>query len=269
MILPSGFSTTDYSQSANARGWGAGWQTCEAINAGRMKPVTLARSGAEIAGGMHATVAPLAEACFNAIEARGYLLHPGWCWGAECRQISGTNRASNHSWGLAADLNAPTNPYTSTGEHDIPDWAYDLLRSYGWGLGADYTGKKDYMHVEWMGTPSDAVTMLALAAKNGITNLQEFTPKIDTEDDEEMARMKLAVAVDSPTGALFAYSPGRFFHVSDPDHLKLGQKAGLFPDLAEVVQTDRVGLDRLRDMCVRGNLVDDNQDGIPSGIAHP
>jgi hypothetical protein len=107
-----------------------------------MKPVTLARSGAEIAGGMHAAVAPLAEVCFNAIKARGYLLHPGSCWGAECRQISATNRASNHSWGLAADLNAPTNPYTSTGEHDIPDWAYDLLRAYGWGLGADYNGKK-------------------------------------------------------------------------------------------------------------------------------
>ncbi len=69
MILPSGFSTTDYSQSANARGWGAGWQTCEAINAGRMQQVTLAKSGTVIAGGMHATVAPLAEACFNAIEA--------------------------------------------------------------------------------------------------------------------------------------------------------------------------------------------------------
>jgi hypothetical protein len=171
MILPSGFSTTDHSQSANARGWGAGWRTCEAINAGRMKPVTLARSGAEIAGRMHA-VATLAEVCLNAIEARGYLLHLGWWWGAECRQIAGTSHASNHSWGLAPDLNAPTNPYTSTGEHDIPDWGYDLLRSYGWGLGAIYNGKKDYMHMEWMGTPSDAVTMLSLAIKNGLTSSQ-------------------------------------------------------------------------------------------------
>jgi len=80
--------------------------------------------------------------------------------------------------------------------------------------------------------------------------------------------MKLAVADDSPTGAVFAYVPGRFFHVSDPDHLALGQKAGLFPS-DEILHTDRVGLDRLRVMCVRGNLVDDNQDGTPSGIAHP
>jgi hypothetical protein len=84
-----------------------------------------------------------------------------------------------------------------------------------------------------------------------------------------MARMKLVVADDSPTGAVFAHAPGRFFHVASPDHLQLGQDAGLFPTVDQIVHTTRVGLDRLSDMCVRGNLVDDNQDGIPSGIAHP
>jgi hypothetical protein len=73
---------------------------------------------------------------------------------------------TGNSWGLAVDINAPNNPYTSSGVHDIPDWAYNLFRSYGFGCGADYSGKKDWMHVEAMGTPSDMAIMTTLARQN-------------------------------------------------------------------------------------------------------
>lgn len=166
MILPSGASTNDYSRLANSRGWGPGWPACGAINGGAIRQVTATRSGSSIAGGVHANIQQLVQLIIDEIERRGYLLHPGWNWGAECRAISGTNTPSNHSWGLAIDLNAPNNPYTSTGQHDIPDWAYAIWRSYGFGCGADYSGKKDWMHVEFMGTPSDAAAMTGLALRN-------------------------------------------------------------------------------------------------------
>jgi hypothetical protein len=134
--------------------------------AGNIVQVKLSRSGTSIAGGVHRGIAELFTLVGNEIERRGYMFHPGWCWGAECRAISGSNTPSNHSWGLAVDINAPNNPYTSSGQHDIPDWAYNLFRSYGFGCGADYSGKKDWMHVEAMGTPSDMAAMTALARRN-------------------------------------------------------------------------------------------------------
>lgn len=166
MILPSGLSTTNYSISAASKGWGAGWPNCSAINGGAMVKVKMTRSGAEFAGGVHRNIAELVGLICNEIERRGYRFVPGWCWGASCRAIAGTSRASNHSWGLAIDMNAPNNPYTSSGVHDIPDWAFSLFRSYGFGLGADYSGKQDWMHAEFQGNVSDAAAMTALARRN-------------------------------------------------------------------------------------------------------
>jgi hypothetical protein len=160
--LPSGYSTTDYSVSAASKGWSAGWPTCSAINGGAMKKLTLS-NGCVIAGGVHQNIWELSGLVLNEITRRGHPFHNGWCWGASCRAIAGTSRASNHSWGLAIDLDAPTNPYTTGTQHDIPDWAYALLRSYGFGLGADYSGRRDYMHAEFMGSVSDAAIMTALA----------------------------------------------------------------------------------------------------------
>lgn len=164
MILPSGFSTFDYSITAASKGWSSGWPQCGGM-AGNVVQVTAKRSGASIAGGVHRRIQVLAQTLIDQIEKQGYLLVPGWCWGAECRAISGTSTPSNHSWGLAMDLNAPNNPYTSSGQHDIPDWAYAIFRRYGFGLGADYSGRKDWMHTEFMGTPGDADIMTQLAVK--------------------------------------------------------------------------------------------------------
>lgn len=179
MILPSGISTSDYSRLANSKGWGSGWPACGGMS-GNIVQIRLTRSGTSIAGGVHRNIAELFLLIGNEIERRGYLFHPGWCWGAECRAISGSNTPSNHSWGLAVDINAPNNPYTSSGVHDIPDWAYALFRSYGFGCGADYSGKKDWMHVEALGTPSDMAIMTNLARKN----LGGGQPSPPTGDDE-------------------------------------------------------------------------------------
>lgn len=164
MILPSGWSTTDYSRLANSKGWGSGWPNCGGM-AGQLVGVAGPRSGATIQGGVHRRIQTLSQLLISESERRGYMLVKGWCWGAGCRAISGTSTPSNHSWGLAMDINAPTNPYTSSGQHDIPDWMFALFRRFGYGVGADYNGRKDWMHFEFMGTPGDADIMTALAVK--------------------------------------------------------------------------------------------------------
>lgn len=89
-----------------------------------------------------------------------------------CASVEGTHAftldnglMTSNSWGLAMDINAPTNPYTSSGQHDLPDWFFAMFRRYGFGVGADYSGRKDWMHVEWQGTPGDADIMTQLAAR--------------------------------------------------------------------------------------------------------
>lgn len=92
-------------------------------------------------------------------ERRGYNLVPGWCWGYACRKIRGSSSWSNHAWGLAVDLNAPTNPMTSTLKTDMPGWMPELWNSYGFRWGGDYAGRKDAMHYEFLGTPTEALEM--------------------------------------------------------------------------------------------------------------
>lgn len=164
MLLPSGLSTTNYAVRASSKGWGKGWtlgaDNCDAVYD---CVVVETANGARIS--MRTGIAELVDILLEEIERRGYYAVKGWCWGYSCRAIAGTSTPSNHSWGLALDLNAPTNPYTYTGQHDIPDYVFALFRAYGFGVGADYTGKKDWMHIEFMGTPGDASIMTALARR--------------------------------------------------------------------------------------------------------
>jgi hypothetical protein len=151
----------DYSQTAQARGWGAGWPQ---DNRGNMATVVTKRSKIRIP--VHKRVAEMLALILDEVERRGYAWRPGWCWGYANRAISGTSTPSNHSWGLAFDGNAPENSYNSTGKHTIPTWVGALFNRYGWAWGGDYTGsKRDWMHFEFMGTPADADRMTALARK--------------------------------------------------------------------------------------------------------
>lgn len=193
MILPSGYSTTNYSVSAAAKGWGAGWPNCQAPSA----TITLKITGQRLI--VHPRTATLWLTLLNQMEAGGYRCHTPevWCWGGECRNISGTNTPSNHSWNNAVDVNAPNNPYTSSGQHDIPDWVYAMFRRFGFGLGADYSGKKDWMHIEFMGTPGDADIMTAAAVK-------EFGGGTKPPTQDELDEASIMAAKDDILNAIAA-----------------------------------------------------------------
>ncbi|MHB8660676.1 MAG: M15 family metallopeptidase [Minisyncoccota bacterium] len=78
------------------------------------------------------------------------------------RNIFGTNRLSNHSYGRAIDINPIQNPYTQSDGAVVPhDAQYDptqpgtitadvasIFKSYGWEWGGDWQERKDWQHFE-------------------------------------------------------------------------------------------------------------------------
>lgn len=139
--------------SAEQRGWGKGFPANRVKD---MQPVEVA--GVKVS--VNRAIAPLVRFLMEETERRGYHLKVGQCWGYANRAIRGskTNAPSNHSWGLAIDINAPTNPQTDKLVTDMPDWMPKLWKEWGFGWGGDYKPptKKDAMHYEFTGTPDDA-----------------------------------------------------------------------------------------------------------------
>ena len=136
--------------SANTRGWGNGWPTCQ-----QDKLVTVSREdGLRIP--VNEDIAQLVALLIDETERRGYDVRVGQTWGFACREIRGTTVASNHSWGLAVDINAPSNPYREAFVSDMPTWAPTLWWEYGFFWGGWYQSIKDPMHYEFLGTPADA-----------------------------------------------------------------------------------------------------------------
>ena len=146
--------------SAASRGWGPGWPT---NNSSKMATVR----AAGIALSVRSELAPLVESLVKETAARGYALRHGECWGFANRAIRGTNRPSNHSWGLAVDLNAPANPMGAHLVTDMPGWMVELWTSKRFRWGGNYTGRKDAMHYEFMGTPDDARHLAGEATGGG------------------------------------------------------------------------------------------------------
>jgi len=145
--------------------FGPGWPQ------GNPNIVTLVRNdGLRIP--VHRELVELTRLLMDATEAMGYDIKPGETWGYANRNVSGTNTPSNHSWGTADDINAPSNPYASVDWHsrnargtfpfglrlvtDIPEKVVALWEKYGYRWGGRYSTKPDPMHFEFMGTVSDA-----------------------------------------------------------------------------------------------------------------
>lgn len=144
----------DYRRTAAQRGWGSGWPKCGGAS-GNLAVVVAQRTGARFS--VHRRVARLwAWWVQRAEDVHGYRFKPDSCGAYNCRPIGGTKSPSNHSWGLAADVNWGDNPFTSPLRTDIPQGMVDDANFIGWAWGGHYTGKKDAMHFEFMGSPAQA-----------------------------------------------------------------------------------------------------------------
>jgi hypothetical protein len=115
-------------------------------------PPTLAQVQAP--GGARFTVAANAAPQFQGLvkdlEDAGYKIDPTISGGYNPRNIAGTNTPSQHSFGLAIDINSSRNQQGAKTSSDIPqDLARQLAAKWGLRWGGDFSGNsRDPMHFE-------------------------------------------------------------------------------------------------------------------------
>jgi hypothetical protein len=144
-------------ERASERGWGPGWPNPRTDHL-----VTAVCGANRIKLPVRSEIAPLVQRLVADLERQHGPFHPGQCWGFANRAIRGSSTPSNHSWGLAIDLDAPSNPMTTnpSAPHTIGSYASGMAARYGFRWGGDYVGRKDYMHFEFMGTPASAAALV-------------------------------------------------------------------------------------------------------------
>jgi hypothetical protein len=142
---------------AEGRGWGPGWPNCQ-----QDTQVTVTRpDGLRIP--LRKEIAELVALLMAETERRGYDIEPDHTGGFVCRPIRGTDRPSNHSWGLAVDINWRTNPHQDDLVTDMPFWMPELWWQYSFYWGGWYRERPDAMHYEFVGTPQDARALTVAA----------------------------------------------------------------------------------------------------------
>jgi hypothetical protein len=154
----------------STKGWGPGWPNCQ-----REAMVTVP----PFVGGFHRDIAELMGLLVAEMRRRGFVfLEPG-CWGFGCRATKGGGGdvPSFHSWGLAADINAPLNVFGAPEETSqiatTHRWVVPLMATYGFfWLGPTI---KDWMHFSFVGSPQDAAAMTVKARRElGDVGYAEF-----------------------------------------------------------------------------------------------
>ena len=128
---------------------------------------------------VHREVAPILQFLVDTIEGRGYLFDHGPRdvdddWGFNNRPIGGTRVPSDHSWGLAVDIDAQNYPWGT--RRSPPRWIIDLFAMYGWEWGGDYS-KPDPMHFSFVGSVSEARHLVAMLAAGHIGNRPAPIPR--------------------------------------------------------------------------------------------
>lgn len=138
--------------------WGGGWPNCSGA-----KAVAVSPSGARVT--TRKELAPLVEVLFLITAEEGYRVRKSDTGGFNCRPIAGTRIPSNHSYGIAVDMNWTTNPYSLRFKSDIPPAVVHAWEEAGFYWGGRYRVRKDTMHFEYLGGPKDVARDLAIARK--------------------------------------------------------------------------------------------------------
>jgi len=152
--------------SATERGWG----NPDAPNYREKNIVKLDVPGVDTLY-VHRAIAYLAEQFIKELrEKYNYSIAKGRDdWGYANRNIfingRDTGRKSNHSWGLALDLNATANPVSYDGRvhTNLPKNIIEIAAKFGFFWGGNYSASsyRDPMHFEFLGTPAEAVSLTA------------------------------------------------------------------------------------------------------------
>lgn len=162
--------------NAAERGWGLGWPNCQ-----YSKMVVIRKAG--VAVSVRKEIAELVATLFQATEEKfNYDIKAGQTWGMACRPIRGTQTASNHSWGLAVDINSLANPMQSTFKSDIPPPVVHMWEACGFYWGGRYSNRPDAMHFEYIFRPEDVARHLT-KAKTYLSTQKPDSPKPPIEEE--------------------------------------------------------------------------------------
>ena len=191
--------------------WGSGWPNCQTSKIDTRFGVDTTYGRTRFPGGVRVEIAELVTRLVKETDMRGYRFgRPNdasyGCWGFACRPIRGSNSPSNHSWGLAVDINAPTNPMGSTLITDMPGWMPDLWNAYGFRWGGDYKNRPDAMHYEFLGTVADAQRLTGVARTNKLGEPRGVPPKpVPPEPEPEPVQEdeKVLAYIKVPSGPAY------------------------------------------------------------------
>ena len=219
------FSINDYSISPKVKGWGSGWPQDRSHDMARVKAD---RSGTAV--NVHKRIARLVDLLLDETERRGYRLDKTQTGGYNNRPIKGTSKPSNHSWGLAVDLNWRRNPEHFDGivKTDFPPWLPKLWARYGFAWGANYRGRhKDPMHLEFMGSPDDADDMTSAARRDLVPGAARPPAPIQHPEKYVVKRgdtlSTIANRLHVPGGWKALYNLNKMTIGGDPDIIFAGQ----------------------------------------------
>ncbi len=171
--------------------WGPGWPNCQHSKINKNFYADTKNGRTYFPGGVRNEICDLVNRLCKETVNRGYRLgtrdNPSYgCWGFSCRPIRGSSSPSNHSWGLAVDINAPTNPMGPVLITDMPGWMPDLWNAYGFKWGGDYKTRPDAMHYEFMGSVADAARLTQVARDKRLgEGAKPPVPKPPTPEPEE------------------------------------------------------------------------------------
>lgn len=177
---------------------------------------------ADVSVWVHRELAPVVGTLMAETEKRGYHLHNGQCWGYACRAIRGKTAPSNHSWGLAVDFNAPSNPMASTLITDMPAWMPKLWADAGFRWGGTYSGRKDAMHYEFMGTPADARALAADFGHNPLPTRRAAADKERFMYDPALVLERIVASMPWKTGGSVLLAASGAVYAFDSDAFKGG-----------------------------------------------
>lgn len=147
------------------RGWGTPGRKhgdAQAREYGRLHIITITTDD-DSRFSVRKEVAPILLGFLNEIIGRGYRIKGEVLddWGWYVRTIAGSSTLSNHSWGLAIDVNAMTNPQGRKLTTDMPAFVPEAAKRWGLRWGGTYSSRPDAMHFEWVGSRDEALRFVA------------------------------------------------------------------------------------------------------------
>lgn len=106
---------------------------------------------------VHEKLANDVKSIFKEIADSGFRIISTQTGAYNYRNIAGSNKLSQHSYGTSIDINWNYNPMVSSNtklpksQYAVTSEVVNIFSKHGWDWGGNWTSKKDYMHFTYLG----------------------------------------------------------------------------------------------------------------------